>query len=312
MYPHSPATRVRFLRRILTAAVPLLGMVVASGASAATAAVSITPNGYVPNAATISVAEGVQFTNSDAVAHQVVFKNLTGVTCAPSPFVLQPTQSGTCTFASPGTFTYGDPNVKGKTFQGAVTVNAPAETLSLSAAPQKLIFSAQVTLGGILSTQKVGENVDVLATECGQTTAVKAATVQTTAGGAFTTALRPARNTAYTVKSKSTASAILSVKVRPRLRLGKVAAHRYTVHVFAAQSFAGKYASLQRFNGNLGRWVFVKRVILRTDPTNILPTVITSRAFGSTLRSRPKIRVVMPQSQTGGCYLPGTSNVIRS
>ena len=312
MYFLSPAARVRFLRSILTAAVPLIAMVVASGASAATAGVSITPNGYVPGTTTISVADGVQFTNSDAFAHEVVFKTTTGVTCAPSPLVLQPTQSATCTFAGAGTFTYSDPNVKGNTFQGTVTVNAPPETLTLSVAPQTVIFSAQVTLSGILSTQKVGESVDVLATECGQTAAVKTTTFQTTTGGAFTTALRPARNTQYTVKLKSTTSKVVSVKVHPRLRLGKVAAHRYSIRVFAAQSFAGKYASLQRFNGNLGRWVFVKRVVLRTNPTNILPTVITSRAFGSTLRSGLKIRLMMPQSQTGGCYLPGTSNVIRS
>jgi plastocyanin len=303
---------MRILRRMLTAAVPLFALVVASGAYAATAGVAITPNGYVPKSATISVADGVQFTNNDAVAHEVVFKTTAGVACAPSPLVLQPTQSGTCTFASAGAFTYSDPNVKGNTFQGTVTVNAPPETLTLSGAPQTLIFSAEVRLSGVLSTQKVGENVDVLATECGQTTAVKTTTVQTTTGGAFTTALRPARNTQYTVKSKSTASTGVSVKVRPRLTLGKVAAHRYTVRAFAAQTFAGKYASLQRFNGNLGRWVFVKRVVLRTNPTNILPTVITSRTFGSALRSGLKIRLMMPQSQTGGCYLPGTSNVIRS
>jgi plastocyanin len=312
MNPRFPATRVRLLRSILTAAVPLIAMVVASGASAATAGVSITPNGYVSKAATISVADGVQFTNSDAVAHEVVFKTTAGVTCAPSPLVLQPTQSGTCTFTSAGTFTYKDPNVKGNTFQGTVTVNAPSETLTLSSAPQIVIFSAQVRLSGVLSTQTVGENVDVLATECGQTAAVKTPTVQTTTGGAFTTALRPARNTQYTVRSKSTTSKSISVKVRPRLRLGKVAAHRYTVRVFAAQTFAGKYASLQRFNGSLSRWVFVKRVVLRTNPTNILPAVITSRAFGSTLRSGVKIRLTMPQSQVGGCYLPGTSNVVRS
>ena len=66
-------------------------------------------------------------------------------------------------------------------------------------APWTLIYSAQATLSGILSSQKVGENVDVLATDCGQTAAAKAATVQTTTGGAFTALLRLARNMQYTV-----------------------------------------------------------------------------------------------------------------
>ena len=37
--------------------------------------------------------------------------------------------------------------------------------------------------------------------------------------------------------------------MEPRLRLGRVAAHRYSLRVFAAQSFAGKFATFQRFNG---------------------------------------------------------------
>jgi plastocyanin len=304
--------RTRLLRSILTAAVPVIALVAVAGAGAATTGVSITPNGYVAKAATISAADAVQFTNSDAVAHQVVFKSTTGVTCAPNPLVLQPTQSGACTFASTGTFAYSDPNIKGKTFQGTITVTAPVETLTLSAAPLSLRYSAQVTLNGILSSQKVGENVDVLATECGQTATTKTITVQTTTGGAFTAALRPAKNTEYTVKSKSTTSKVAGVKVRPRLRLGRVAAHRYSVRVFAAQSFAGKYVSLQRFNGSLARWVFVKRVLLRANSTNVLPTVISSRVFRSTVRSGVKIRLILPQSQAGSCYVADSSNVIRS
>jgi plastocyanin len=300
------------LRRILTAAVPVIAAAAVAGAVAATAGVSITPNGYVPSSAPISAGDSVQVTNTDSVAHQVVFKSTTGVTCAPNPLVLQPTQSGTCTFASAGRFSYSDPNIKGKTFQGTITVTAPSETLTLSATPQSLIFSAQMTLNGILSSHKVGESVDVLATECGQTAVAKATTVQTTTGGAFTAALRPAKNTDYTVKSKNTTSTVASVKVRPRLRLGRVAAHRYTVRVFAAQSFAGKYVSFQRFNGSLARWVFVKRVLLRTNPTNILPTVVSSRTFGSTIRSGLKIRLILPHSQAGSCYLAGGSNVVRS
>ena len=200
----------------MAVAVPAIALVIVPGAGAATPVVSITPNGYVPKAATIAAADSVQFTNSDTVAHQVVFKTTTGVVCAPTTLVLQPTETATCTFASAGAFAYSDPNINGNKFQGTVTVTAPPETLTLAAAPRTLIYSAQATLSGILSSQKVGENVDVLATDCGQTAAAKAATVQTTAGGAFTALLRLARNMQYTVKSKSTTSQVVSVKVRPR------------------------------------------------------------------------------------------------
>ena len=152
----------------------------------------------------------------------------------------------------------------------------------------------------------------MLATPCGRSEATTAMTMQTTSGGEYTFALRPGRNTVYTVKAGATTSDPLTVKVRPRLRLGRVGAHRYSLRVFAAQKFAGRYATFQRYNAGRGRWVFVKRVRLHANSTNILPTVISAVAFRSAITPRTRIRAVLPQLQAGSCYLPGTSNVIRS
>lgn len=302
------------MRKALITAVAVTSLVIVGAAGAKTVVVSITKNGYVPKAVTVAVGDTVQFTNSDTVAHQVLFKTTTGVTCTPNPLVLQPAGTGTCTFASPGTFTYSDPNVKGNTFRGTVTVTGqvPAETLTLSAKPRTVVYGGKVTLTGTLSNQKVGEKVDVLATACGQTAATKVTTVQTTTGGAFTAVVQPLKNTVYSVKVKNTSSQAVTVKVRPRLRLGKVASHRYSLRVFAAQSFAGKYGTFQRYNGTLRRWVKVKRVLLRANSTGIAPTVISSVSFRSTIKPRLKVRVILPQLQVGSCYLPGRSNVILS
>src|SRR5205823_11713769 len=130
----------------------------------------------------------VQFTNADTVAHQVVFKTTTGVTCTPAPLVLQAAQSGTCTFATAGSYTYNDPNVKGNTFRGSVTVTAPAETVTLAAAPLVVAYGGKVTLSGALSSHTAGQNIDVLAQRRGQSAATKLTTVQTAAAGAFTSA----------------------------------------------------------------------------------------------------------------------------
>ncbi len=305
------------MRKIMLIAIAIASLAIAGAAIAKTVAVSITKNGYVPNAVTVAAGDTVQFTNSDTVAHQIVFKPTSGVTCVPTPLVLQPAQSGTCTFQAAGKYAYSDPNVKGNTFRGTVTVgsapNPPAaDTLTLAAKPQLLIYGGKVSLSGTLSNQKVGENVDALAKPCGQTAQTKVTTVQTTTGGAFTAVVRPLKNTLYTVKVKSTTSPTVTVNVRPKLRLRKLAAHRYSLRVFAAQSFAGKYGTFQRFNGTLGRWVKVKRVLLRANSTGVAPTVISSVSFRSTIRPRLKIRVVLPQLQVGSCYRPGRSNVIRS
>ncbi len=301
---------------LLLAAAAMLAITGAAVATAST--VTINKNGYVPNSLTIAQGGTVQFTNSDAVARQVTFKSTAGVTCTPNPLVLQPGANGSCTFQNGGTYTYSDPNAKGKTFRGSITVTAapaaPAapESISLTAKPLLTIYRGRVTLSGILSTQKIGENVGVLAQQCGASAAPKIGTVQTTTGGAYTLTAQPLRNTAYTAKAKKITSSAVTVRVSPRLRLAKVAPRRYSLRVFAAQSFSGKYASFQRYNGTLRRWVAVKSVLLRANSTGVAPTIVTAASFRSTIKAGLRVRVTLSQARVGSCYAPGLSNTILS
>jgi plastocyanin len=304
------------MRKLTLLAVALVSLAVAVSAGAKTVAVTITKNGYVPSSVTLAAGDTIQFTNTDTVAHQVEMKPTTGVTCAPNPLVLQPAKSGSCTFRTAGKFTYSDPNVRGNTFRGSVTVTGAAETLTLAAKPQIVVYGAKTTLSGAVSSQQAGQNVDLLGSACGvapaSTAASKVTTVATTTGGAFSALVQPLKNTAYTAKLRNTSSQAVTVKVRPRLRLGKVALKRYSLRVSAAQSFAGKYATFQRYNAALSRWVKVKRVLLRANSTGVAPTVISSVTFRSSVPARLRVRVILPQLQVGSCYLAGRSNVIRS
>jgi plastocyanin len=300
------------MRKLLLLPAALALLAVSGAAGAKTVTVTITKNGYVPNSVSIVQADTVQFTNSDTVVHQVVFKSTTGVTCTPNPLVIQPAASGSCTFANAGNYSYSDPNVKGNTYRGSITVTAPPESLSLAGKPALLTYGAKVVLTGTLSTQKVGENIDVLAQPCGTNAAAKLATVATTTGGAFTYAAAPLQNTTYTSKIRATTSNAAGVRVRPALRLAKVAAHRYSLRVSAAQSFGGKYASFQRYNGTLGRWVAVKTVLLKASAAGVAPTVLSTASFRSTIKARLRARVALGQAQVGGCYAPGLSNTIYS
>jgi plastocyanin len=177
----------------------------ASGATAVakTVTVSITKNGYVPKSVAIGPEDTVTFTNGDTVSHQVSFKASTGFTCTPSPLVLQPAASGSCVFHTAGSYSYSDPNTKGKTFRGSITVTAPPESLTLAAKPLLLIFGAKLAGTGTVSTAKAGENVDVLAQQCGATSAQKLTTVQTTTGGAYSISVQPLMNTIYTTKFRN-------------------------------------------------------------------------------------------------------------
>src|SRR5947209_11536428 len=150
------------MRRLSLLAAVALVAISAGSALAKTVTVTITKNGYVPNAVTVVQGDTVQFTNSDTVVHQIVFKSTTGVTCTANPLVIQPAASGSCTFANAGNYSYSDPNFKGNTFRGSITVTPPPESISLTGKPAILTYGAKVVLAGTLSTQKVGENIDIL------------------------------------------------------------------------------------------------------------------------------------------------------
>src|SRR4051794_7282717 len=113
------------MRRYIVLAVVAVVVLAVGSAAAKTVTGTITKNGYVPSSTSIAQGDTVQFTNSDTVVHQVTFKSSTGFTCTPNPLVVQPGASGTCTFQSAGNYTYSDPNSKGNTFRGTISVTAP-------------------------------------------------------------------------------------------------------------------------------------------------------------------------------------------
>lgn len=292
--------------RKLVLLVAALALLVTAAATAKTFTVTLTKSGFAPSTITVAQGDTVQFVNSDTVTHQITFKSTAGVTCTSNPLTLAAGQSGSCTFANAGSYSYSDPAAKGNAFKGSVVVTAAAETLSLAAMPHLLVYGATSTLSGVVSTHVSGEKLDVMAQQCGAASATKLMTVATTTNGAFSAVVKPLANTAYTVKGRNASSSPVTISVRPKLHLAKVAAHRYALGVSAASSFAGKYAAFQRYNGT--RWVTVKVVQLHAGPTSVAPTVLSSATIRSSIGSKIRVRAIMGRAQTGSCYLAGTSN----
>lgn len=280
-------------------------------AATASQTVTISKTGYKPTAVSIQVGDAVLFANSDTVAHTVTFKTTTGVKCPALPLVVQAGQSASCTFSTAGKFSFSDPAGKGKNFRGTVTVATPLGT-TLAVTPKTLAYGRKVTVSGALTSKLSGQPLQVLALQCGATAPTKLANVTTTTGGAFTYVAQPLKTTAYSVQEKGLTSTSVTTTVMPRLRLGKIGKHRYSLHVSAGDSFAGKYATFQRFRKATKRWVKVRRVLLQANATGVAPTVVTSAAFRSGIKSGVKVRVTLGQKQVGSCYLAGRSNTIRS
>jgi plastocyanin len=281
-------------------------------AAAASQTVAITKTGYKPTSLSIFVGDSVVFANSDTVAHTVVFKQATGFHCdTVVPLVLQPSKSANCTFSTAGRYTFSDPTNKGKNFRGTVDV-ALSPTSTIGVRPGAVVYGGKVTLAGTLADKQSGESLQVFALQCGATNATALATIKSTTGGAFTYTAQPLRQTAYSVRVKNANSNAAIAKVAPRLRLGKITRHRYSLRISAAESFAGKYATFQRYSTAKKRWVKVRRVLLKANTTGVAPTVITSANFRSGIRAKQRVRVTLGAKQVGSCYIAGRSNTIRS
>ena len=297
---------------IIAGALGLAASVAAPIAGAATQTVTITANGYVPLSSSIATGDSIAFVNGDIVVHQIVFSAKTGVSCTPNPLVLQPSASGTCTFQSSGTYSYSDPNIKGKTFKGTVVVakTPPSLSVALAISPGVAVYGRTENLSGTVSDHSSGQTVQIFAKSCEQTTATSNGSATTTAGGAFSARRHPLNNTTYSVKVKGRTSNSVLSGVSPWQQLRKTSLHHFSIRVSAATSFAGKYVTFQHYSSSLRRWVNVKTVTLRRNSSGVAPTVVSSAAFTSNIARPQKVRTVLGKPQAGSCYFPGFSNTI--
>ena len=186
-------------------------------------------------------------------------------------------------------------------------------TITLKAAPTVVSYGGSTTLSGTLSTARAGQSVDILGQECGQNPFKKIASATTTTGGAFSYTAKPTINTNYQAKQKGSTSSAVAVKVAPLVALkknGGTTRRRFTVTLTSAQSFVGKYVVFQRRTTT--RWRSLKHVTLATVATTTAPTQVTSAKFSVRLKGHPRVRVVLPATQAGTCYLAAKSAAIRS
>jgi len=285
----------------------------ARSATAASQTVTITATGYKPTAVSITVGDSVVFDNQDTVAHSLQFKQTTGFSCSAAlPLVIATGKSASCTFMIAGKYTFSDPAHNGKKFRGTVTVATSPTSGPLTLTPKSVVYGHKSTLTGTLASKQSGQSVQIQGTECGTTTSKLLSTVTTTTGGKFTYPAAPLKKTAYTAKVKNSTSPAATADVQPHLQLKKTSKHHYTVSVFAADTFAGKLATFQRYGSTTKRWVKVKRVLLKPNTSGAAPTVITSARFRSSIRAKLRVRVTLGSKQVGPCYAAGHSNTIRS
>jgi hypothetical protein len=203
----------------------------------------------------------------------------------------------------------------------AIAAAAPPVTgVTISAKQRIIVYGAHVGLFGTVVPAQQNGKVTVLAAECatGAVALAKATptkiTATTTNTGSWSATVTPTVTTGYAARVKNVTSTVAaSVAVRPAVALTKLRAHRFQARITAAQSFAGKQAVFQRLRPARGTWTTLRRVTLgQLSVTTTAPTVMSGATFRSGVRQGRRVRLVLPQSQAGSCYMPGRSATIRS
>jgi plastocyanin len=287
------------MRRILLLLAALTALVAAPPAVAKTVTVAITKNGFVPASVTIEPGDTVMWRNTHTVRHSVVGDR--GEFASP---LISPSATFSFTFPSAGTVRYHDgtrPSVRGR-----VTVRTPALRVSVSIASSRqiVIFGGSVMLSGTASTLRVGETITIVEQRFNGVTTRTAVT--TGAGGVWSFEAEPRILSTYRAEFGNAVSSAVTVQVRPRVSLRKVARTKFAATVVAGRSFAGRFVVFSRWAPRLRRWVAIRRVYLRSSTT----ASISVATFRAKVRRGTKLRLFLTQGQAAPGYLAGQSNFI--
>lgn len=305
-----PGARATALALCLPLAAISLPLITAAPAGAATQTITITASGFVPMNQSIKTGDTITFTNADTAVHEIQFRETTGFTCTAKPLVVQKATSQSCTFTAAGKFNYSDPNQRGNTFKGVITVDAAvAATVTLASSASPIVYGDNVNLTGKVVPATAGTVVDIMAKESGDATYTKVGSATTTSGGAYVLQVTPGIFTSYRAEfmngTAKITSGVTAVEVRPKVTLAKrfIKGKRLylTSKVVSNASYAGKYLVVQRKN-SLGGWTFVKSVTMGN---------FSSVRFAVRIPKGPsEFRTLLRTSQAGDGYLSNTSNVV--
>jgi len=274
----------------LTAAAPTVVTAAASavGATSATLNGSVNPNG-------VATSWFFEYGTSTAYGSTTSSKNAgSGTSSVIVKASLSSLSAGT-------TYHY---RLVGKSAAG--TVHGSDQTFATTGvtihAAAAVVFGQAVTVSGTVSNGQSGESVTVYSRPLGQSSFASVATVLTTVGGMWSFAARPRILTQYEATWSSATSAQVSVGVHPLVTLRALLRARFSVHVAAGRSFAGKYVRLQRFSSSLGGWVSVGYARLNASSTYVFRPKLP--------RGVSKLRAVFSVNQAGAGYLGGISRTI--
>jgi plastocyanin len=280
---------------LLMLAVAVTALAVAGPAGAATTkAVNIFGSTFSPKSVTITEGDTITWVNRDNANHQILADKGQFVSA-----ILRPRQTFSFTFNAAGTYTYKDElNTR---LRGTVVVKGLPPTLTLGVTSQFVVFGDKVTLSGVVSSHKGGEQVTIYYQPYPQSNLISLATVLTGADGSYNYIVAPQIATNYEATWKGAYSTPTSVQVQPRLTIGRN--NGWVIHAYGGRSFAGKAVQFQRLNTATGQWVTLKKLLLNSK---------SGAKFELKLpKGMNQLRLTMSVNQAGAGFLGAIGPVLK-
>jgi plastocyanin len=261
--------------------------------AAATKTVNIYGSAFSPKTATITAGDTVKWVNRDNDRHQIYGSKGRFV----SP-ILRPGQTFSFTFNAAGNYGYVDelhPKLK-----GTIVVKGVPPTLTLLSSQAYATYGDKLTLSGVVSSHKPGEQVSIFYQPYPQPNPIQRAVVLTGAGGAYSFVVGPQILTTYQATWKGAFAAPVTVQVQPKLTIGRNGV--WIVHAAAGRSFAGRDVQFQRLNTSTGQWVTLRKAMLN------------ARSAARIAVTLPKgvnhLRLAMSVNQAGAGFLAAFSPIL--
>jgi plastocyanin len=284
------------MRKLFLALAAVTTLAVAGPAGAATKTINIYGSTFSPKSTTITEGDTVTWVNKDNSNHQILADK--GQFVSP---ILRPNQTYSFTFNAAGTYAYKDElNTK---LTGTISVKGLPPTLTLAASSQYVVYGDKVTLSGVVSNHKGGEQVTIYYQPYPQPNLIERATVLTAADGSFSLIVEPQIATSYQASWKGAYATPTSVQVQPKLTLGRN--NGWIIHAAAGVRFAGRAVQLQRLNRLTGQWVTLRKVLLNSKSS---ARVLLNPRLPKGLN---QLRVTMSVNQAGAGFLGAISPVVK-
>jgi hypothetical protein len=193
----------------------------------------------------------------------------------------------------------------------ATTASAQSKQVVLEARPTKLGPTQNAFLTGGVASGRSGEELTLQTRECGLTTFRNVLQFRSAPGGRFQLEYSTGVRTDYRVLWKGAASAPVTVQQAPHLRLTQRSARRFEIGVGSRGHMWRKRVEIQQRVGS--RWRALKTAFLTETFTSPGQSgVWTEGGFTLSVPEGSIVRAVLPAAQARPCYLPGSSNTVRT